>query len=976
MKNSWRRALAWGGGVVALAALVAVFAAVHAPAKVADAQQATVPSDSTVQVTNTSNSVTISLASPGPYSKDFRYEVCWIPAPNYNNPWPEVCEWSAWASDAGAAGQWSTWIWPGHSDEMQSGSKVFVPGPGTPADTSGSNQGIQTRDLPNGVTSINGITVGIQLSEDNSGNLAGTSNDILCQGSYTNGGSATAYGHLYGNQCDNNSDTPDVLRTYIASGGSLGAVETASNLPSSMTVSATSTSANGQPLSITIKNVGATPWLPNFNVQEVDGTQQGNDCNISLSGSGGVKDAPSSGSTSRSCSITANLTSANYFLAHAASQFAMSPENIPIGYSGVTQTITYHPARTLHMTVSCTVLDGLPSKKDPYNILSLIPTAHAMPAGGSCVYNYTVPESWTVSYSGGGYSPSITTGQSYTFALNSITAPSTANTYTEQWQMTDGSLFGSQYSWPITVGGASGTITVTSENAMNTSTLVSAKWDVLGQVGNGFVCADTPSGIITLGQAASWNSIPCSGDEQSYPGLPSNDDLVGVPPTATTTLPNYTLRSVQQVPIAQKENTNILGSLKIALGNVFSTVALAQEYQMVGSSTSTPGGIFGTLTPQNNSVGFVILWNPLADMQVCEGQVCPPNSISLTSPGGTSQAVTVQNTGASYSTLTWTATATTADGINWLSVTPGGTIVNGASGGTNGATNTATISYTGGLADATTTTGTVTFDGYNGTDTNGKLIATQSIPVTLTVGNGGQTYYICTDPGAGTCSTTSTPGYGSCTAACAGNPNSVTASCSPSSIHTNQTSQCTVSLNGATQNNASWALVSGNAGGSIGASSGVYTPVAQGSETVQGTLPNGSSAQATVTVTAAPLPSCTPGAGGTCPVCDPGLTASPSSVVVPESSNLSYSCKQVTECQLVRDDTGQTLQDIGAGGSGTIDTTANPYAVAPTSTTAYTLACVNSNYAQDANNPVSSSATVTVSGSTYCEQNPNGVGCQ
>jgi len=70
------------------------------------------------------------------------------------------------------------------------------------------------------------------------------------------------------------------------------------------------------------------------------------------------------------------------------------------------------------------------------------------------------------------------------------------------------------------------------------------------------------------------------------------------------------------------------------------------------------------------------------------------------------------------------------------------------------------------------------------------------------------------------------------------------------------------------------------------------------------------------------------------------------------------------------------LQDIGAGSSGVIDTTQNPYAVAPTSTTAYTLACVNSNYAQNANNPISTSATVTVSGSGYCEQNPNGVGCQ
>jgi hypothetical protein len=80
----------------------------------------------------------------------------------------------------------------------------------------------------------------------------------------------------------------------------------------------------------------------------------------------------------------------------------------------------------------------------------------------------------------------------------------------------------------------------------------------------------------------------------------------------------------------------------------------------------------------------------------------------------------------------------------------------------------------------------------------------------------------------------------------------------------------------------------------------------------------------------------------------------------------------VTECQLTRDDTGQIVQDIGAGTSDTIDST---YNATPTITTAYTLTCVNSTYLQNANNPVSASATVTVGGSGICEQNPNGVGC-
>jgi hypothetical protein len=56
--------------------------------------------------------------------------------------------------------------------------------------------------------------------------------------------------------------------------------------------------------------------------------------------------------------------------------------------------------------------------------------------------------------------------------------------------------------------------------------------------------------------------------------------------------------------------------------------------------------------------------------------------------------------------------------------------------------------------------------------------------------------------------------------------------------------------------------------------------------------------------------------------------------------------------------------------SGNVSTT-------PSITTTYTLTCVNSNYATSPDNhQAGGSATVTVSGSSYCEQNPNGVGCQ
>jgi hypothetical protein len=57
-------------------------------------------------------------------------------------------------------------------------------------------------------------------------------------------------------------------------------------------------------------------------------------------------------------------------------------------------------------------------------------------------------------------------------------------------------------------------------------------------------------------------------------------------------------------------------------------------------------------------------------------------------------------------------------------------------------------------------------------------------------------------------------------------------------------------------------------------------------------------------------------------------------------------------------------------GDGVTETSLNgTVVVAPSVTTTYTLSCVNSN------GSVSSNAKVTVSGSSRCEQNPNGAGC-
>jgi hypothetical protein len=65
-------------------------------------------------------------------------------------------------------------------------------------------------------------------------------------------------------------------------------------------------------------------------------------------------------------------------------------------------------------------------------------------------------------------------------------------------------------------------------------------------------------------------------------------------------------------------------------------------------------------------------------------------------------------------------------------------------------------------------------------------------------------------------------------------------------------------------------------------------------------------------------------------------------------------------------------QDFNGGASETVD---GSTPVTPSLTTAYTLTCVNNDYASGGNNKAVSSATVTVNGSSLCEQNPNGAGC-
>ena len=547
-----------------------------------------------------------------------------------------------------------------------------------------------------------------------------------------------------------------------------------------------------------------------------------------------------------------------------------------------------------------------------------------------------------------------------------------------------------------------GSITVTSENTKYPSIGVSASWDLTGNVSGGIVCS--ASGNVL------WQGIPCSGTQRTYPGLPANSDSYTVPQTAKTTVSGYSFNSIEQVPIAEKKNDGIMGLVQLSLDNAFSTIANA-------AAKVTPGPT-QTLTSSSPSAAFTILWMPDAIMQVS------PGTVSLDSLSAVTTPATVENLGTPGSAFAWSATAATASGGNWL-VAPSGDsnpgVVNGQSGyASDGTTISLNSSVVSSLPNGTYH-GTVTFTGTDENDSPDNNILPIAIPVTLTVNNipvttvtnvtptcnpssvltngtsacsatvsgtgsygNGVTWTTTlgsinasgnyTAPGsAGTatvkaCSTQS--GYtnvcGTTTITVTASPpavtvTNVTPTCNPSSVLTNGTSACTatVSGTGSYSSGVTWTTTLG----SINASGNYTAPGSAGTATVKAcSTQSGYTNVCGTTQITVVLPTCQ---SSSCQATCTQLTSSLSSIVPPESTDLQSSCSNVTECEL----TGGGLDDIYPNLVGSVDVNVSS---SPTSTTTYTLTCVNGNYSNDS---TVTSVQVTAGGSSRCEQNPNGIGC-
>jgi hypothetical protein len=555
------------------------------------------------------------------------------------------------------------------------------------------------------------------------------------------------------------------------------------------------------------------------------------------------------------------------------------------------------------------------------------------------------------------------TGSPLATGSNDFTAPSTPGSYsaaftlTANWNDVGGSNYQATQSGsipyqvvsgggPVSGPSSTGVVNVMSEDSQ-TGSAVTSSFDVLD--GGSDLC--DPSGF----------GAPCTAQTESFTNAPLGIAATVVAQSGSAG-PQYALREVkEEYPIAQKGNS-ILGVFFALSRNLLIPVVDAQTYCGYLDSSSSQCALPYTLPSQNSltptasdpTANFVILWDPEASISVS-----PPSVSNTLSSAGTVGQVTISNTSnAPGSELGWSSSVSYTNGNNWLSVTPSAD----ATGIGSGSSETATIAYTGGLSPGTYQAN-VTFTGNS--ISGGSLNQPPSIPVTLTVTSGsGGPYFSCA---SNQCAETVTPGATSCDAAC-GLPSGTTpaATCAPNSITTAQTSQCMLDLNGMPQNNVAWAIASGSSG-SVN-NSGVYTPSGTGTETIVGTLPDGTSADATVTVTVPPLPTCN---SGSCQAtCDsPTLNANPASIVVPESSSLTYGCSHVTECQL----TGGDLPGFVVYPPSGLDTISGSVSTAPSIATTYTLTCVNGDYSSDS---ASASVQVTVGGSSLCEQNPNGAGCQ
>lgn len=718
--------------------------------------------------------IKITNSSGDSFTEDFQLTIC-VTSVNYSG---QSCATTPWASESNGSNAWSNWIWPDYNNGLNTSDPGLV------------TISVNTKALPQGER-LDNVVLGLGVSESNGGPL---NSNILsatpCDYGFTpagGGSSSFVYGHTYGDCSRDNSWYPDIVQVGIKATVTkiFSAQETATNIPATFAPAQTiTTGTDGAPLFITMKNT-ASPWASSFTSKDIDGTQSGT-CDYAYKSNNGVKNAPVSGSDNESqCSVSTDITSSDFALVHSGSSFSISPESIPITYHNVTKTTTYYAASFQTIDEPCASggllnnnLNFLPSgvKRIFSFLVKSVFAAVQQRSDGYCSKNVRIPASWDVSYSGGGYSYSVRYGESVTFPISSITAPSAPGTHKETWQMQQGGTsFNDPFVKEITVSNtatvvANGTLNVSSTNAA-TGALVASSWIATG-----------PTTVSSTNQESASYTVPVkdgNGNAATY-------DLI---PTDGSAGSQYSLNVVKQAPIVANAKQNIVSRAFTALRNAVTSVALANtscipSVYVFDSSANTytcSGGAVpaASVDPKTNTVSFVILWDPIPAMSIA------PASLDLGTSGATSGSVTVQNTGAPGSALAWTSSVTYSGGATgWLTPeTASGAVTNAAGqSGTSGNTGTASFALTAAASSMATGTYTanVKFVGTSPLCPKSNICGTQDVTVTLTIGGGGGG--TCTGASCATTptSTTPTPTSTSPTSTQPTNPTSTTSGTKPS----------------------------------------------------------------------------------------------------------------------------------------------------------------------------------------------------
>jgi hypothetical protein len=385
---------------------------------------------------------------------------------------------------------------------------------------------------------------------------------------------------------------------------------------------------------------------------------------------------------------------------------------------------------------------------------------------------------------------------------------------------------------------SSGTIDVTSENSVVTSTLVFSEWTFVGSV-----------------------TDPCSGDQNNCAGKTKTylNQVAGDPNDIyilNTQAPNptgYALRTIERHVAAAPKQNPIITFFKDLI-NQAHAVVVCGFLNSGASSCPNPDNSF-TLANQGDVAHFIILWDPVASLGVS------PTTVNLTdaNPG----TVTVTNGGVQGSTLTWNTSVAYGAGCppncSWLSVTP----ANDNAGVAAGSSDTVTLQNTGALP-AGSYSATVKFSGASLPCAANPCKATGS-PITVTVN---------LTVSSGAISVKVTPPV--------------------ATVATGTTQKFTAKVKNDPGNKG----VTWDVNGTVGGNAIVGTVSPAGLYTAPAVIPSPPTVKVRATSKADPSKSdfatVTIVAGPYCAY----FIADPQRIVVPEPSNLSWDCTNVTACNI------------------------------------------------------------------------------